>query len=97
MLREFSDSTEIHSIESFAIVVDIDLLHIEDFCEFLEESPSIRFGLFSTQHRSLGIFITRITDLSGRISDQEDDLTAHILELSQLQKWDHMSEMDDRP
>lgn len=54
----------------------------------------MKLRLFSREHRTFGILIARITDLSRRISEEEYRGMPHFLELSELHEWDHMSEMD---
>ena len=54
-----------------------------------------RAGLLICKHRSLSIFITRISDLSSRISDEEVDFVSELLECLEFQYRYHMPDMDD--
>ena len=96
MLREFTYSGKIHCIEPITIVDNFRLFEIEYTSKFFDEDFSIRTSLLSQKHRTLRIFITRITDLSCRVTNNNDNLMTELLKLFELQNRNHMSKMDNR-
>jgi len=96
VFREFTYSGKVHLIKSFTIVVDLKFRYIDNARKLVEKCTSMLSCLFTSEHRTFCILVTRISDLCRRITEKEDSSMSHLLELAELHKRDHVSEVDLR-